>query len=132
MKRNKLSAILKKRMMEIYKNVPKLSTIERIAKALGVSPICVYFPFFYHRVHSNQRFASFTEERKFSYNNLRVTPSNFSCRPPWFYILKYTHIGNITLIKRRVNFFNRKQRQICRSFLFLSLKSIRYFIKRKN
>ena len=25
--------------MEIYKNVPKLSTIERIAKALGVDPL---------------------------------------------------------------------------------------------
>ena len=26
-------------LMEIYKNVPKLSTIERIAKALGVDPL---------------------------------------------------------------------------------------------
>ena len=29
-------------LMEIYKNVPKLSTIEKIAKALGVNPL-VFF-----------------------------------------------------------------------------------------
>ncbi|MCL2185193.1 MAG: helix-turn-helix domain-containing protein [Treponema sp.] len=29
-------------LMEIYKNVPKLSTIERIAKALGVSPLIFF------------------------------------------------------------------------------------------
>jgi len=29
-------------LMEIYKNVPKLSTIERIAKALGVDPLMLF------------------------------------------------------------------------------------------
>jgi len=29
-------------LMEIYKNVPKLSTIERIAEALGVDPLVLF------------------------------------------------------------------------------------------
>ncbi|MDR2717302.1 MAG: helix-turn-helix domain-containing protein [Treponema sp.] len=29
-------------LMEIYRNVPKLSTIERIAKALGVDPLTLF------------------------------------------------------------------------------------------
>jgi transcriptional regulator with XRE-family HTH domain len=31
-------------LMEIYRNVPKLSTIERIAKALGVDPLELFEP----------------------------------------------------------------------------------------
>lgn len=29
-------------LMEIYKNIPKLSTIERIAEALNVDPVCLF------------------------------------------------------------------------------------------
>jgi transcriptional regulator with XRE-family HTH domain len=31
-------------LMEIYRNVPKLSTIQRIAEALGVSPLALFRP----------------------------------------------------------------------------------------
>jgi transcriptional regulator with XRE-family HTH domain len=31
-------------LMEIYRNIPKLSTIERMAEALGVDPLTLFLP----------------------------------------------------------------------------------------